>query len=639
MCGICGEIIFSTESVNTGDLLRMRDALVHRGPDDCGELVEGRVGLGHRRLSIIDLSPLGRQPMDSACGSHAIVFNGEIYNYAEIRRDLEPRGVAFRGGSDTEVAVNAVAEWGIESALSRFVGMFALAIWDRTQRQIYLVRDRVGVKPLYYARLRDRLLFSSEVRSFLKHPHCKAEINRRSLARYLTLGYFPGRETIYKNIFKLLPGEYLTVGTNGSMSSTRYWSLDEIRRGSFAGSYEDAGEELTLLMRDAFNKRLVSDVPVGHFLSGGIDSSLVSAVLRKDLGVDITNFTIGFTQRDFNEAESAKAVSKFLGVRHEVRYVDPIEARKALAKLAQIYDEPFGDASGIPTFILCGFACEQVKVALSADGGDEQFSGYTGYSRYPALMRKMSHVPMILRKSLAGVARKLPCAWLSARTRNVGDSRKPQRAALFEKFLELGTLSGESAVPGVYARKGFAENEAALFAGLDESLQSFPPETIASSLDSLPDALMRMDFAYWLPEDVLLKVDRASMHNSLECREPLLDHRIAEFAFSLPLEFLQGGVKQKRILRDALVSRVPRELIERPKRGFEIPLYDWLKGPWRETVEDRLSTARLVQIGLVDPDAARAEVASFLKYPGRDPMRTWLLLMLQLWADCWLTGN
>ncbi len=639
MCGICGEMTFTGEPVDVENLRRMRDALTRRGPDDLGEMVEGRVGLGHRRLSIIDLSPLGKQPMNSARDSHVIALNGEIYNYKDVRRDLEPLGVAFRSESDTEVAVNAIAEWGIDVALSRFTGMFAMAVWDRAKDRLVLVRDRVGVKPLYFAKLPDRLIFGSEMRSILTHPAFKPELNRRSLARYLTLGYFPGRETIFSNVSKVLPGEYLSVDADGTMSEHRYWSLDRIQRGSFEGSYEDARVELSGLMRDAFGLRLVSDVPVGHFLSGGVDSSLVSAVLRKDLGVDITNFTVGFTEHEYNEAEAAKAVSESLGIRHEVRYVDPVEAQKTVMKLTDIYDEPFGDASGIPTFILCAFAREQVKVALSADGGDEQFCGYTGYARYPELFNKIRNVPGPLRKALVALAGRVPYEKLLTIAKSAGDNRKPQRAALFEKLLELATLPGPSAVPGLYMRKGFSDGEAAELAGLGEPLASFPPLIASASGENLPDTLMRMDFEYWLPEDILLKVDRASMYNSLECRDPLLDYRIAEFAFSLPLEYMYRDGVQKRILRDALYERVPRQLVDRPKRGFEIPLYDWLKGPWRELVEERLSVRSLAATGLVDPQMASAEVSMFMERPGRDPMRVWLLLTLQLWAEAWLPGR
>ena len=644
MCGICGEVTFTGEPVEAENLRRMREALARRGPDDFGEMLEGCVGLGQRRLSIIDLSPLGRQPMDDARGAFSIAFNGEIYNYRDIRRDLEPLGIAFRGGSDTEVAVNAVAEWGLDHALARFRGMFALAVWDRSKRRLHLVRDRVGIKPLYYAKLPDRLLFGSEMRAILAHPGFRPEMNGKALARYLTLGYFPGRETIFSNVFKALPGHSLTVDEDGSISEHAYWRLADVRRGAFAGSRDEAREELDLLMRDAFALRLVSDVPVGLFLSGGVDSSLVSAVLRKDLGVDIVNFTIGFDEQAFNEAGAAKALSENLGLRHEVRLVSPAEAQQALVRLPDIYDEPFGDASGIPTSILCAFAREQVKVALSADGGDEQFCGYTGHVRYPSLFGAMRRVPLLLRRALAGAAQKLPHASLAAMAGGAG-GRRPHRAALLEKLLDLGRCPDPSAVLSLYARKGFSDPEAAALAGLEQPLPGFPPANSPAgafadvAFEDMADALMRMDFAYWLPEDILLKVDRASMHHSLECRDPLLDHRIAEFAFSLPLEYLYGNGEQKRILRRALYDRVPRELVDRPKRGFEIPLYDWLKGPWRSMVEERLSPKRTAASGLVDPDLVAAEIAAFMERPGRDPMRVWLLLTLQLWADARLSGR
>lgn len=635
MCGICGEYAFNAPPVRPDALRAMRDALRHRGPDDAGLFVAGAVGLGHRRLSIIDLSPLGHQPMASADGSTILVFNGEIYNHAAIRAELVRAGVAFRGRSDTEVAVNAVAVFGLAKALRRFRGMFALAVWEARTRCLTLCRDRVGVKPLYYALDGHRLLFGSEPRALLAHPALRPAIDAPRLAQFLTAGFFPGPGTVLAGVRKLAPGTWLRVGPDGQTVQERYWSLDDVRRGSFPGSADEALEELRGLFREAFGLRLVADVPVGHFLSGGVDSSLVAAVLRTELGVAPDTFTIGFGETAYDETAAATAVAKRLGLPHFTRRLAQEAAWRELPGLTDIYDEPCGDPSAIPTALLARFAASRVKVALSADGGDEQFCGYTGYLRYPALWRRARSLPPTVRLGLG--------AALRGASRVVGPlagagllGRKPHLAARLRKLADLTAARDPAALTDIYARKGFDPALAHALAGVAWTPRPGPePAATPDTPEALIDRLMRHDFATWLPEDILLKVDRATMHVSLEGRDPLLDHRIAELAFSLPVSFLCGQGEQKKPLRRLLAGYVGAEAASGPKRGFEIPLYRWLRGPWRAGLEQGLARHRLKATGILDPDLTARAVARFFATPGADPMEPWLLYAVQAWAERW----
>ncbi len=641
MCGICGELRLDGREVREGDLLAMRDSLRHRGPDDAGILLDGPLGLGHRRLSIIDLSPLGRQPMVSADGRFAIVFNGEIYNHQDIRRDLEARGVVFRGGSDTEVAVNAAAVFGPAQAVSRFLGMFALAWWDFQEKTLFLCRDRVGVKPLYVSRTPGAWLFGSEMRAFLARDDFVPDIDRRALFRHFRTGYFEGPDTVFRSVKKLPPGTLATIRGDGSYRETRYFDISAAARGSYRGTYAQAQEELGALCRDAFALRLVSDVPVGMFLSGGVDSSLVSAVLRKDVGADVTHFTIGFAEPRHDETAKAEALAKSLGVAHKVLRVTPETARQALLDFCEVFDEPFGDASGIPTAILSRFAREHVKVALSADGGDEQFCGYTGYRRYPGLFYALRPVPMLVRRAVARGLSALPWERL-ADARLLGADRtalSPDRAARLGRFLDLLDIRDPRGLVDLYAARGLPEQAVSRLLGMPPpETDPFPPLHVPEPTDAagLADWLMRRDFAFWLPEDILLKVDRASMAASLECRDPLLDHRIAELAFSLPMEFLVKDGQDKRLLRDLLRRRVPGGLAEQPKQGFDIPLAAWLRGPHAPLVREALGRESLTRVGVLDPDEAGLIRDRFFAGEGLYTQAVWLLLNFQMWAARWL---
>ena len=639
MCGICGEYAFNAQPVDATVLTAMRDTLRHRGPDDAGLFVDGPIGLGHRRLSIIDLSPLGHQPMGSADGNLTIVFNGEIYNHAAIRAELEREGVPFRGSSDTEVAVNAVAVFGLEAALARFRGMFALAVWDARKRELTLCRDRVGVKPLYYALDGHRLLFGSEVRALLAHPALRPAIDTASLAGHLMAGYFAGPGTVFAGVRKLPAGTFLRLGADGGCTVRRYWSLDAVRRGSFVGSFDQAVDAVGEAVAEAFRLRLVADVPVGHFLSGGVDSALVAAVIKDRCGVALDAFTIGFREAAFDETAPAAAVATRLGLPHFTRLIDQADAARELDRFTEIYDEPFGDPSGIPTAILSRLAVSRVKVALSADGGDEQFCGYTGYVRYPALWERVRRLPFRLRRLLAqGLGQSARCAGpLLARA---WPGRKPHVVSRLRKLAGLVGAGGPEDVAALYVCKGFAPDEVQALLGL--SVPPPPPGPAVppgATAAELTDRLMRDDFANWLPEDILLKVDRASMHASLESRDPLLDHKVAELACSLPLSFLCGDGKQKRVLRRLLVRYLGPDAASGPKRGFDIPLYRWLRGPWRPYVARTLARERVKAAGVLDPDLTVAVARDFFDGQGGDPVRLWLLCNVQAWAERWYTAG
>jgi len=641
MCGITGELSFG-EPVCPDILKRMTDALIHRGPDDEGIYTEGRIGLGHRRLSIIDLSPSGHQPMWTQDQAMAIVFNGEVYNYREIRADLEKIGYCFVGASDTEVVLNAIHCWGIEKALKRFIGMFAFAVWDKRDRSLLLVRDRVGIKPLLYQKTPQRLLFGSELKALYQHPKFKRNLLPNGLGQFFCFGNTIGESTVYKDTYKLPAAHYLRISEDGDMSLNRYWSINEIERGTFNGSFEDAQEELTELCESAFNYRLVSDVPVGVFLSGGIDSTLLSAFLKKRLGKDLEHITIGFHDPVYDETPKASQVAKDLGLRHTVNQLDAVEAREALFRFTEIWDEPFGDTSGIPTSILCCFARQRVKVALSADGGDELFCGYESYQSYNSRYRNLKRSPKFLRSTLAGLMRRLPyrpiiSALISLRS---GSRWNPQTIARFEKTLDILSTNGAIDLIRVMNEKAWTVQT------VGKLLKETPGDLLSGTVfeaspsdvnnESFVDLMMRTDFSVFLCDDILTKVDRASMAVSLECRDPFLDHRLVEFAFSLPMDFLYKEGVHKRILKEVLKPWINSSVLTAPKRGFSIPLYDWIRGPWKTLVNDYLSRDQIRRIGVLDENVVQQELNNFYRYQGGRAEKIMLMLNFQMWADRWL---
>jgi asparagine synthase (glutamine-hydrolysing) len=641
MCGITGEFDFSG-AADPAAIRRMTAALSHRGPDDSGIHCEGAVALGQRRLSIIDLSPTGHQPMWTPDGKAAIVFNGEIYNHASIRPDLEARGWRFRGTSDTEVLLYAVREWGVAAALQRCIGMFAFAIWDGPNRRLTVARDRLGVKPLFYQLDRQRFIFGSELRALYAHPGFHRELSTAGLGQYLSYGYTLRDRTVFEHARKLPAGHFATISESGEWNLTCYWDPSRVRRGAFAGTFEEAAAEMERLAESAFRYRLVSDVPVGVFLSGGIDSTFLAAFLKRRVGADLQHITIGFENAAYDEAPRATEIARHLGLRHTVRYVGAQEALDGLMRFCDIWDEPFGDTSGVPTSILCGLAREEVKVALSADGGDELFCGYDSYALYERRYRMIAGWPPRARAVAAAALRRLPySAVFGAVAGRWSAGWNPQLLARFEKSLEILATGDVSALLRVMNEKGWPARDLGALLGrelpTDRLLAGTPfaPAPGNERGPALIDRMMRTDLSAFLGDDILTKVDRASMSVGLECREPFLDHRLVEFAFSLPLDFHFADGVHKRLLKHVLARWVEPGVLNAPKRGFSIPLYHWMRGPWKPMVMDYLSPARVVRVGILDPQRVAKEVERFYRYPGGRAEKIMLMMNLHLWAERW----
>ena len=641
MCGIAGEFNFKG-LVEPENIKRMTNAIIHRGPDDEGHYFEEHIGLGHRRLAILDLTKTGHQPMWTGDDSLAIVFNGEVYNFREIRIDLEELGYRFKGESDTEVVINAIHCWGIEEALHRFIGMFAFALWDARDQSLLLVRDRLGVKPLFYQKTLKNLLFGSELKALFAHPDFEKNLSSKGLEQFFCTGYTLGETTVFNDTFKLPAGHYLEIKKNGESTLKCYWSLDQVKRGSFQGSYNKAQEKLKELCDSAFKYRLVSDVPVGVFLSGGIDSSYLSVFLKKRLGVDLSHITIGFDNKAYDETQNAIEVANNLDLNHIVKSIDADEARDALLNFVEIWDEPFGDTSGIPTSILCKFAREKVKVALSADGGDELFCGYDSYQSYKSRFRILQKFPLSMRELVSNILKQSPYKFLISKAiSKLSSSRwNPQTIARFEKMLDLLKVNKLSDLTRVMNEKGWTKGSVGKLLGSDS--QNMYSGTLiddnprGESDDDLIDHLMRTDLSAFLGEDILTKVDRASMAASLECRDPLLDHRLVEFAFSLPIEYLYKDGSHKRILKTIIQPWISPSILESPKRGFSIPLYEWLRGPWKPLVYEYLSPEKITLVGVLNKDEVKKELDNFYKFNGGRAEKIMLMLNFQMWAKRWL---
>lgn len=643
---------------------RMNDQLVHRGPDDAGVWVDAAAGiaLASRRLAIVDLSPAGHQPMLSASGRYVIAYNGEVYNFGELRQELEPKGTSFRGHSDTEVMLAAVEEWGLEKAVRQFVGMFAFALWDRQERTLHLVRDRLGIKPLYYGWAGKTLLFGSELKALRAHPGFRAEVDRDALALYLRYNYVPQPYSIYQGIRKLPPGCRLTVRASdfepGSLPAPApYWSArDAAERGAqepFEGSEHEGVEQLDQLLRDAVRLRMIADVPLGAFLSGGIDSSTVVALMQAQCSRPVKTFTIGFREDRFNEAEHAKAVAAYLGTEHTELYVTPAEAQAVISKLPGLYDEPFADSSQIPTYLVSALARRHVTVSLSGDGGDELFGGYNWYVLGKTAWARLRWMPLIMRR---GVARGIKfwepetydrhARWLAHWLNRYG-----RPGSVGEKMHKIAALLPSSNPEEIYRFliSHWKQPESAVIGSREVSTLL----TDRSQWARLPDFAARMmffDLAAYLPDDILTKVDRASMGVSLEARVPLLDHRVVEFAARLPLAWkirpterkgglinppLRGaagsGGQGKWLLRQVLYRYVPRELVERPKMGFGVPIAEWLRGPLRDWAEDLLSAERMKREGFLHPAPVRRLWDEHLAGRGGGDESLWALLTFQAW--------
>ncbi|MDR0181632.1 asparagine synthase (glutamine-hydrolyzing) [Lysobacter arvi] len=637
MCGLAG-LLRPTADLDAArlDALAgaMGDALEHRGPDDRGVWVDDAAGvaLAHRRLSILDLSPLGHQPMASEDHRYVAVYNGEIYNFAEIREVLVARGHAFRGHSDTEVLLAAVMEWGVHDAVARCNGMFALALWDRQERCLWLARDRVGKKPLYYGWAGGTFVFGSELKALWRHPDFDNGVNPDALALLLRLDYVPAPHAIHVDTFKLLPGSLLRIEADAvargprahdpHREQHRYWEPRERMLSAlahpFAGDALEAENRLDEILRDAVALRMVADVPVGVFLSGGTDSSVVTALMQAQSRHPVRSFTIGFERSHHDEAHLAREVADHLHTQHTELYVSGADALAVVPALPAMFDEPFADASQVPTALVARLARTAVTVALSGDGGDELFFGYKRYERALRNWRWHSRVPGILRQALAR----------SAKTHG--------EASRTGGFAALAAEMGARGIGDVYRQRvmRWRDPEAVVpGASLPETFYDQPDPLRGAGTPA--DAMMLADFSVYLPEDLLCKVDRTSMAVSLEARAPLLDWRAAEFAWSLPLEFKRHPSGNKHLLKRVLRRYLPDSMVDRGKRGFGAPVSDWLKGDLRDWAAALLDPSRLRAEGHFDADAVDALWRQFLGGERKWHTHLWNVLMFQAWHEHW----
>jgi len=622
MCAIVG---FSPAKLfahaNIGAML---ECIKHRGPDSSGSWLDEDylITLGHHRLSIIDPSPAGYQPMHSACGRYVISFNGEIYNHLSLRSILEQDVLtpAWRSHSDTETLLACFANWGVEKTLQATVGMFAIALWDCDQKTLTLARDRMGEKPLYWGWQGDTLLFGSELKAFKAHPAFKAEIDRNALALFLRHNYIPAPHSIYQGIGKLPAGQYVTIpvgATAADVQPRAYWRFnDAIEQGlaqPFSGEDTDAVQALEQQLSTSIADQMLADVPLGAFLSGGVDSSTVVALMQKQSSEAVRTFAIGFHEPGYNEAEYAKEVARHLGTDHTELYVGAAEALAVIPKLPSMYCEPFADSSQIPTFLVSQMARQHVTVALSGDAGDELFGGYTPYQFAPRIWAKLAQVPLPLRKGLQRLLAGLP---MPAKLAKLHEVMAATTAKDFYRCLLSHWLEPEQVVVG-------AKEPATLLNTPD----CWP------KVDSFEHWMMGLDAQTYLPDDILVKVDRAAMANSLETRVPLLDHRVVELAWRLPLHMKIRNGQGKWVSRQVLYRHVPRELIERPKKGFSIPLGQWLRGPLRDWAEALLDSNRLEKEGFFNPAPIQKIWRDHL-YGRRDhSTRLWSILMFQAWLE------
>lgn len=644
MCGIAGILGPPGDPLERAVMAgKMAATLVHRGPDDFGCWADptGEAAFGFQRLSILDLSPDGHQPMTSGDGRYTIVFNGEIYNFAALKEELVAAGYALRGRSDTEVLLASISRWGVEDAVPRLWGMFAFGVWDGRERVLHLVRDRLGKKPLYYGWQGGSFLFGSELKALRAHPDFRASIDRDALVSYLRFCYVPAPRSIYEDVRKLPPASWVTIHPDRPEQMPdpqRYWDPVAV---ALAGqedplrlSDEDATSELEKLLADAVRLRSIADVPLGAFLSGGIDSSTIVALLQAQSQLRVSTFTLGFDASGYDESAQAKIVARHLGTDHTELRVTPEDTRAVIPRLAELYDEPFADSSQIPTFLVSELARRRVTVALSGDGGDEVFGGYNRYVAGTRLWRRLHGVPLAIRRGAAGLAEAIPVrVW--DRTGAAADRLLPAtRRGLISgnSVHKLATVLELGSVDEMYARlvSTWPDPGRLVRGGHEPEL---PWRAVKANLPDPAHRMMLFDLLGYLPDDILAKVDRASMGASLEVRAPLLDHRVVEFAWRLPLcQKIRGG-ESKWLLRRLLERHVPRSLVDRPKHGFGIPIDAWLRGPLRQWAEDLLSEQRLEREGFFDPAPVRSALRVHLQGRKNRQYELWAVLMFQSWLD------
>ncbi|RTL97068.1 asparagine synthase (glutamine-hydrolyzing) [Ancylobacter aquaticus] len=665
MCGLTG--ILAPRGHRNGGLGRlvqkMTSTLSHRGPDAEGIWTEDAVGLGHRRLSIVDLSSAGAQPMHSACGRYVIAFNGEIYNHLDLRQELGVSGIEpeWRGHSDTETLLAGIAHWGIEKTLRQASGMFAMALWDRKEQRLTLARDRMGEKPLYWGWAGTDLIFGSELKALRAHPHCPSSVCREALAQYLSLGYVPAPRSIHPGLYKLEPGCLLEVDatglpaaaprrplrpgdSSGGLNIRRFWSLDRVIQAGAEQPLTDEASAVDMVeatLAAAVGRQMVADVPLGAFLSGGIDSSLIVALMQRQSRQPIQTYTVGFEAKEFDESPHAAAVAGHLGTNHTAIHVTEAEAREVIPLLPELYDEPFADSSQIPTHLVCRAARSGVTVALSGDAGDELFGGYNRHVFGPRLWNRIAPMPVALRRWIASAALALPeHAWdrlgqlhnamrpsaggISAMGQKVHRIAERLRRAQSVDALHRDIISVWPAPTPLRALEGGHSDGSS-------------PEAIAT--DPLPPCLdadaagrmMALDMRGYLPDDILCKVDRAAMGIGLETRVPFLDPAVIALAARIPVGMKIRDGQGKWILRQVLYRHVPRGLIDRPKTGFAVPLASWLRGPLRGWAEDLLSPTALASEGLLDPQPIREVWTEHLSGRVDRSAQLWIILMFMAW--------
>lgn len=647
MCGLTGGWTLHRFDALREALPAMTDAIAHRGPDDAGHWLDADAGiaLGHRRLAIVDLSPHGHQPMVSASGRWVLVYNGEIYNHQALRRELDAAGKApaWRGHSDTETLLAAVEAWGLVAALQRGIGMFALALWDRRRRELWLARDRLGEKPLYYGLQGGVLLFASELKALRPAPGFGADIDRDSIASLLRHNVIPSPHSIYRGIGKLMPGTVLRVREGdlrrGALADpVAYWSVRDAavdgRADPFTGTDTDAIDALETLLGDAVAQQMVADVPLGAFLSGGIDSSTIVALMQARSTRPVRTFTIGFDDAQRNEAEYAKAVAAHLHTDHTELYVTAADALALVPQLPQLYDEPFADSSQIPTVLVSRMTRRHVTVSLSGDGGDESFFGYARYLSHFARRRHLGRLPTGMRRMMAGGVQALPARGWDALLR-ASAPLLPRDFATRATGERIHAFARMMALPGgLYEGQmthWLAAESVVIGAVCRPTIYSDAPTALAAIGGA--DRMMCTDLLGYLPDDILVKVDRAAMAVGLETRVPLLDHRVVEFALRLPLAFKYRERQGKWLLRNVLYRHVPKALIERPKMGFGVPLAAWLRGPLRDWAHELLRPERLAAEGYFDPAPIQRKWRDHQAGIGDWQEHLWDVLMVQAWLE------
>lgn len=636
MCGIAG---FWSPSSPDSDALtvlkRMTDTIVHRGPDEEGFWLHGAVGLGHRRLAIQDLSPAGSQPMTSRSGRFVIAFNGEVYNFQTLRSDLERKGAKFEGHSDTEVMLAAFELWGVQSALDQISGMFAFALVDREENQLILARDRMGEKPLYFGWQGGTLLFGSELRVLRVHPAWEGVINRDALTLLIRHNFIPGPETIFRGISKLPPATCVRFSLEDRSRHVPYpepyWSLVNAFPIKQKWELTSAADELERRLDHVIGEQMISDVPLGAFLSGGIDSSTVVAMMQKQATQRVRTFSIGFKEAGFNEAEHAKAVAAHLGTEHTELYVSPDDGLALIPKLPTLYDEPFADSSQIPTYLVSEMTRQHVTVALSGDGGDELFCGYPRYPGSVDAWNRRGQLKARMRQWASSLPPELMARLVQILVPGQGERA---RASLAERLRQEAAVASADSLAERYRQSVsfWAAPERLVKNGHEPDYALTQPVPKAVSGDPLK-TLMWLDLNWYLPDDILVKVDRAAMACSLETRVPLLDRRIVEFALGLPSELNYSGGVGKRVLREVLYRYVPKELVERPKQGFAVPLGHWLRTSLRDWAEELLSERRLREEGYFHPEPIRRLWEAHLKGKDDHAYPLWGVLMFQAWLE------